>query len=608
MRWQNPSDGRLKMALADLHVHSKYSKDGDEWFLKKIGAQESYTEIEDIYAMAKMRKMHFVTITDHNSIEGSLELVRKFPKDTFTGVELTCSFPEDGCKIHFLVYDIRREQFDFLDSVRNDIYKVRDYIRREKLAYSVAHATFSMNRKLDMEKLEKLILLFDVFEGTNGARNVAHNRVWTKSLDLLVPEDIDALYEKYKIEPFGNDSWIKGFTGGSDDHGGLFIGKTFTAADCTTRDEFIQCLKDKKTFSAGRSNNFKSMAFTFYKIGNDFSQNTPSGKPDRLSSFIHNVIIKGKRPGAKAGLIARIMRRSRNEKSRLAGRLFSNLCAEFRRVDNLSLDQKIDRVYQCLTLFYDDLLKTLISAIEESFKSGNAVKLVQNLSGMFSAALLSAPFFTTLRLLNHNRNLIDQLKDRFFTDNTFEEKCVLWFSDAVQSVQDLPAARCRIEKIKRRTGGRHHLAFSLPENLSAIQNGASECASNPLINFPPLHSFSSSLFPAFPTIRIPSILASIATIHQFNPDEIIVDTPGPMGLLGLIASVLFDIKCIGIFHPDSTVGSDNFVDDPALSGIVKSYVKWFFSCMDETLPPQGKNVLSFPYHEPSRFEVPFPVN
>ena len=54
------------MARADLHVHSKYSMDGDEWTLKALGVRESYTELDAIYRAAKSRKMDFVTVTDHN--------------------------------------------------------------------------------------------------------------------------------------------------------------------------------------------------------------------------------------------------------------------------------------------------------------------------------------------------------------------------------------------------------------------------------------------------------------------------------------------------------------------------------------------------------------
>ncbi|MFO7577919.1 MAG: hypothetical protein R6W66_09360 [Pelovirga sp.] len=38
--------------------------------------------------------MDFVTITDHNRIKASLELVEKYPDRCFSGVESTAAFPE----------------------------------------------------------------------------------------------------------------------------------------------------------------------------------------------------------------------------------------------------------------------------------------------------------------------------------------------------------------------------------------------------------------------------------------------------------------------------------------------------------------------------------
>ena len=114
------------MARVDLHVHSKYSNHPTEWFLKRIGTSESYTEPEFIYSTAKAQGMDFVTITDHNSIEGALRLHEAHPQDTFLGVESTTYFPEDHCKVHLLIYDFTEWQFHEIQGLRKNIYELRD--------------------------------------------------------------------------------------------------------------------------------------------------------------------------------------------------------------------------------------------------------------------------------------------------------------------------------------------------------------------------------------------------------------------------------------------------------------------------------------------------
>ncbi len=103
-----------RILKADLHVHSCHSKNPGEWILQRLGARESYTSVEAVYQQAKAQGNAFVTLTDHNTIDGALGLCRLHPDDCFISVEATAYFPEDGCKIHVLCYDITPEQFNVI--------------------------------------------------------------------------------------------------------------------------------------------------------------------------------------------------------------------------------------------------------------------------------------------------------------------------------------------------------------------------------------------------------------------------------------------------------------------------------------------------------------
>ena len=84
----------------DLHVHSKYSRRPSQWVLQKLGCHECYTEPLRLYEIARQRGMNWVTITDHNTINGCLDIVHL--PHTFISEEITAYFPEDQCKIHVL--------------------------------------------------------------------------------------------------------------------------------------------------------------------------------------------------------------------------------------------------------------------------------------------------------------------------------------------------------------------------------------------------------------------------------------------------------------------------------------------------------------------------
>lgn len=92
----------------DLHVHSRFSKRASQWVLQKIGCPESFTEPRQVYEIARKKGMDLVTITDHNTISGALEIAHL--PGTFVSEEITTYFPDTGCKVHVLAYDITEER------------------------------------------------------------------------------------------------------------------------------------------------------------------------------------------------------------------------------------------------------------------------------------------------------------------------------------------------------------------------------------------------------------------------------------------------------------------------------------------------------------------
>ena len=107
-------------SYADLHVHSRYSNRPSEWLLRRIGAPECFTEPKEVYAKCRAKGMQFVTISDHNRIEGALEIAHL--PGTFISSEVTTYFPEDGCKIHCLVFGIDEEQHRDIEQVLSLIH------------------------------------------------------------------------------------------------------------------------------------------------------------------------------------------------------------------------------------------------------------------------------------------------------------------------------------------------------------------------------------------------------------------------------------------------------------------------------------------------------
>jgi predicted metal-dependent phosphoesterase TrpH len=73
-------------ALCDLHVHSPFSTDSGNYALRRAGLGESFSDPERVYRVCKRRGMRFVTISDHNTVEGALRIAHL--PDTFLSVEM----------------------------------------------------------------------------------------------------------------------------------------------------------------------------------------------------------------------------------------------------------------------------------------------------------------------------------------------------------------------------------------------------------------------------------------------------------------------------------------------------------------------------------------
>jgi len=158
---------------ADLHVHSRYSTRPSQWFLQKIGCPESFTEPLHLYHIARRRGMTLVTITDHNKIDGALEIAHL--PGTFIGEEVTSYFPEDGCKVHVLVYHITEAQHVDIQKLRASIYDLVGYLQQADITCALAHPFYSVNDRLTATHFEKLLLLFRNLE-LNGDSSPDSNR------------------------------------------------------------------------------------------------------------------------------------------------------------------------------------------------------------------------------------------------------------------------------------------------------------------------------------------------------------------------------------------------------------------------------------------------
>lgn len=169
----------------DLHLRFRASEATTSWWVKGLGpdveVQESYTPPQDSYLMAKRAGMNFVTLTDHETIDGALTLLHH--PDFFVGEEVSAFFPEDGNQVDGLDTEVHRES----QSRWRNVYDLVDYLREAGVAHVLAHPIYGMPGDLDRGQVEKRLVLFGLWEFITVPAPPDRTGWRRKSLGALAP-------------------------------------------------------------------------------------------------------------------------------------------------------------------------------------------------------------------------------------------------------------------------------------------------------------------------------------------------------------------------------------------------------------------------------------
>ena len=320
--------GRGGVKRADLHCHSVASTEADEAVLLAIGCPECFSEPTEVYSQARRRGMDFITITDHDSINGVLQLAGsdgRLPADILVGEELTCYFPEDRCKMHVLVWGISKADHDALQERAGDLYAVAEYIESRRIAHAIAHPLYRQNDRLERWHVERLILLFKGFEVLNGAHSLLHRQSLEPMLDELTPRRVAELSEKHKLTARWPEPWHKSRTAGSDDHGLLNIGRTWTEFPCevTTVAALLDCLREGRCRPGGEAGSSLKLAHNFFSVAIRYhgrKMSKPGSRPAMTASLLQALVGDRQAAPRKRDLVRLVVA----DRLRAAGRAVGN--------------------------------------------------------------------------------------------------------------------------------------------------------------------------------------------------------------------------------------------------------------------------------------------
>ena len=572
---------------ADLHVHSSHSNKPTYWAMRKFNVPESYTSPQHLYRTARERGMDYVTITDHNSINGALEIAHL--SGTFISSEITAHFPENGCKVHVVVLHISEAQFPAILELRKNVYELVAYLHSEKIAHFMAHPLYSQNDKLNLEIIERSLLLFTTFEIMNGCRAHRFNGFTKRLVSSLNEAVITRLADKHDLQPYGATPWVKGVVGGSDDHGGLFIARAHTTVyETPDINGFIDAIRSGDSWADGEDGGPLTMAHSLYGIAHSFYRERLGERRRGTTPFVSALLDRFFNLGSERGSFIEKIRlfilknlpasqdhtgKSFEEILDSEARLLlgdSEFLAGINEVDsNRKIFAVSSRLANRLVFHYTNRLMTLPlnAGFFDYLNTVGTIGLVHT---------LISPYYLAFHHQHKGKELIRDLTRSLpeMHINEAPEKIAL-FTDTLDEINGVAITIKRLISTARSRG----IELTV---ITAGNDGADDVA-----GVKKFLSVGDFVLPEYPELKLnfPPILDVMDFIEREGFTRIHISTPGTVGLLGLLIARMMNIPVAGTYHTDIPQYVRSLTGDEFLENAAWSYMIWFYGQMEEVLVP-----------------------
>ena len=247
-----PETRHAGIIRVDLHVHSLHS--GFTRTLPAFRSRDCYSTPEAIYREARAAGMDLVTLTDHDSIDGCLELFDRRPEatDLVMGEEIECRIRDTGVRVHVGAIGITERLHREVQPLRGNLSEAAEFLRENGVVLVLHHPFHFLRDEMPVERyLEEVLPIVHAVEIRNGMMGREHNDLAAAAGDGWRPL---------------RSGQTLGRTGGSDAHVVRHVARAWTEAPGRNREEFLDSLRGGRSRGAGRHATTGAMAVQIYGV------------------------------------------------------------------------------------------------------------------------------------------------------------------------------------------------------------------------------------------------------------------------------------------------------------------------------------------------------
>jgi predicted metal-dependent phosphoesterase TrpH/glycosyltransferase involved in cell wall biosynthesis len=520
------------MSRADLHCHSAASEVSKLGVQRELGLPECATLPEEVHALAKRRGMDFVTITDHDTIAGVLEIADR--PDVFVSEELTARFRGEPQAVHVLCLGITPGDHEWLQAHAGDVEAVAAYLHEHEIACALAHPFYAVEAPLTARHRRRLAELFPIWEVRNGSR----------ARELNLPA---AIY----IDTQGGIG-----IGGSDDHAGVDIGRTWSETpQAATPEEFLAHVRDGRVGAFGDQGSaakwaHAAMALAVRSLGRDDDATPPD--PTAVMRMIERIVTKDEAEGGDLGPHdARAVLRAWLEAVELD--TDERVLLGHLQADGFSHTALERRARRC----HERKLAAAVAQVSEA-ADWNAIA-----AGVFEACVAAVPYAPATAFLAREQRRVNDSRDR-------EPARVALVADGLGSVHGVTRT---LEQIRER--GVHGFEVEVIGTDANVDRRLSAVAEAPIPYYPGL------------SVGVPSLLAVVDALAGGAYDLLHVCSPGPAGVAALLTGRALGLPVAGSYHTELAAYAALRSGDALLEAGMQTALATFYGQCDVVLSPSG---------------------
>jgi len=564
------------MQTIDMHVHSKHSGRFQLYVLQSLEVDECYTEPRAIYDTCIARGMSMVTITDHDTIAGGLEIAH-LGSHVFLSEEVSARFPENGCIVHVLCYGITEAQHGELQRLRRNIYELVAYLRAEDIVHGLAHPLSVVNQRLGHELLQKSLLLFDTLEVVNGQKDPAQERM-IRSLVCRVDDRTLARWsERHGIAVQPGRRWT--LTAGSDDHSGITMARAHVQfAGAPTFAGLRRALRHDEARAVGLRETSTSYAHTAWAGTMNFFRHSARHRGGGRQTYVQLLdLARGQQLPDRVEELPPVLQRlvpAALEVLAAAPRVPTpRVVAEGGHRPELH-----DEIYGLAQGALIGAFRACFAQIRGGIERHDPEAIIDEIPTAIRLALLNLPYYFGFRFYHGERRRARTLWEGLAVDATPPRERVAVFCDTLDNVDGVAIGLRRIVA-ELQAAGREVVLCGADPGPSTAPTERDGVARLPSLGTFPLPGYGEY------TLAWPSLLETMRWLDEREIDLVVPTTPGPVGFVAMLAARILGLPVLGQYHTDVAAYARRLFADRSVGNIVEAFTGWFYGTLDGVVAP-----------------------